>query len=380
MNSGDPRGYIPCMPRTVAGQKEDDMETMTQTPETPTATQSHNPEHILKIGMGFWASKTVLAAVNFKLFTLLARQTLSAETIRKTLGLHPRSYLDFLDALVALGFLARKGMGADAVYANAPDANFFLDRNKPSYLGGILEMCNNRLYRFWADLEEGLKTGLPQNEIKHSTDTGKNQFEAIYGNPEALAEFMQAMSGIQMGAFMAFARQFDFSRYATFCDVGGANGSLCLQVAKNHAHLQCTNFDLPAVENIAQAAIARSGLSSRIQTAAGDFFHDRLPAADVIAMGNILHDWNEEEKLVLIKKVHAALPKGGAFVCIENIIDNDRSENAFGLLMSLNMLIETKTGADFTFNDFDRLAHQAGFSRTEWMPLAGPTSAAIAYK
>ena len=356
------------------------METMTLAPETTAPTHQHNPEHILKIGMGFWASKTVLTAVNFQLFTLLAKEPLSGEEIRQALGLHPRSYLDFLDALLSLGFLSREGIGAEAIYSNSEDADFFLDKNKPSYLGGILEMCNNRLYKFWADLDEGLKTGLPQNEIKQNVSKSHNQFDAIYANPELLAGFLNAMSGIQMGAFMAFAKKFDFSNYSTFCDVGGANGALSVQVAKNHANMQCTSFDLPAVAPVATATFARFNLSSRVKATAGDFFVDNLPSSDVITMGNILHDWNDEEKLVLIKKAYAALPAGGAFVCIENIIDNDRSKNVFGLLMSLNMLIETKTGADFTFNDFDRLAHLAGFSKTEWMPLAGPTSAAIAYK
>ncbi|MBW8888092.1 MAG: methyltransferase [Fibrobacteres bacterium] len=355
------------------------METLTQSAPAQAPAHHPNPEHILKIGMGFWASKTVLTAVNLKLFTLLARKPLTGEAIRQTLGLHPRAYLDFLDALVALGFLKREGIGAEGVYANAPDSDFFLDKNKPAYLGGVLEMSNNRLYRFWGDLETGLKTGLPQNEVKDPSVSG-NIFDAVYANPEALQEFLQAMSGIQMGAFMALAGKFDFSGYATFCDVGGANGSLSIAVAMNNPSLHCTSFDLPAVEPIAQAHIAKRNLSSRVKTAAGDFFKQALPKSDVIAMGNILHDWGDQEKLTLMRKAYEALPKGGAFICVENIIDNDRSVNAFGLLMSLNMLIETKAGADFTFNDFDRLAHQAGFSRTEWMPLAGPTSAAIAFR
>jgi precorrin-6B methylase 2 len=355
------------------------METLTQSAPSQAPAHHPNPEHILKIGMGFWASKTVLTAVNLKLFTLLARKPLTGEAVRKTLGLHPRAYLDFLDALVALGFLKREGIGAEGVYANAPDSDFFLDKNKPAYLGGILEMANSRLYRFWGDLETGLKTGLPQNEMKDAS-LGGNQFYAIYANPEALQEFLQAMSGIQMGAFMALAGKFDFSGYATFCDVGGANGSLSIAIARNNPSLHCTSFDLPAVEPIAKANIAKHNLSSRVKTASGDFFKQPLPKSDVIAMGNILHDWNDEEKLALMRKAYEALPEGGAFICVENIIDNDRSVNAFGLLMSLNMLIETKSGADFTFNDFDRLAHAAGFARTEWMPLAGPTSAAIAFR
>lgn len=356
------------------------MESTTLAPKVQTATKHHNPEHILKIGMGFWASKTVLAAVNFDLFTLLGKESLSGERIRQSLGLHKRSYLDFLDALVALGFLTRTGIGENGFYSNSDDADFFLDKNKPTYLGGMLVMCNNRLFRFWADLEEGLKTGLPQNELKQSTDGSNNLFTMVYSNPEILSEFLNAMAGIQMGAFMAFAKAFDFSNYKTFCDIGGANGALSTQVAHNNSHLQCLSFDLPAVKPVAEANFVKQKLSSQVKAVEGDFFKDTLPSADVITMGNILHDWNEEEKLVLIRKAFDALPKGGAFICIENIIDNDRSKNAFGLLMSLNMLIETKTGHDFTFNDFDRLAHQVGFTKTEWLPLAGPTSAAIAYK
>ena len=354
------------------------METTLKTPETPAHAAHIDPSHILQIGMGFWASKTLLSAVNFRLFTLLAQQPLSAEKIRRKLGLHKRSHHDFLDALVALGFLKRTGLDGTAVYRNAPDADLFLDRNKPSYLGGILEMSNNRLYKFWNDLDEGLKTGLPQNELKQSGS--KTQFDDLYGDQESLKEFLRAMSGIQMGAFMAFAKQFDFSRYRTFLDAGGGNGSLCIQVALNQPHMQCLNFDLPAVEPVAKDNVARFELSTRVKTAAGDFFKDALPKSDVIAMGNILHDWSENDKLALMKQAYDALPNGGAFISIENIIDNDRSKNAFGLLMSLNMLIETKEGSDYTFNDFDRWAHRTGFTKTDWLPLAGPTSAAIAYK
>jgi len=354
------------------------METMTQIQKVEVAEKHLNPQHIMQIGMGFWASKTLLTAVNLKLFSLLSHSTLTATEIKQKLGLHNRAYLDFLDALVALGFLERKGMGSNAVYSNTEETGFFLDRSKPSYLGGILEMSNNRLYQFWNGLEESLKTGLPQNELKNSKL--ENQFYEIYSNPEKLSEFLRAMSGVQMGAFMSLVKQFDFSAYSSFCDAGGGNGSLCIQVALNHPGVKCVNFDLQEVKVLAEETINKFNLSSRVKSASGDFFIGSLPKSDVIAMGNILHDWSEKEKLVLLEKVYEALPEGGAFICIENIIDNDRSKNAFGLLMSLNMLVETRDGFDFTFNDFDNWARTVGFKRTEWMALAGPTSAAIAYK
>ena len=354
------------------------MDTTTLVKETAVNTQQLSPEHILKIGMGFWASKTVLAAVNLEVFTLLADGPKSAVEIKDHLGLHNRGYIDFLDALVALGFLERTGLGIDAIYTNTPETDFFLDKNKLSYLGGMLEMSNNRLYRYWDNLEEGLKTGKPQNELKNSNS--ENQFYDIYANKESLAEFQNAMSGLQMGAFITLAKKFDFSNYSTFCDVGGGNGSLCIQIALNNQNMICTNFDLSAVEELAKTNIRSFNLSSRVKVVSGDFFKDELPESDIIVMGNILHDWNEEEKLLLMKKAYDALPDGGAFICIENIIDNDRNKNVLGLLMSLNMLIETKGGFDFTFNDFDLWAHRTGFTKTDWMNLAGPTSAAIAFK
>jgi precorrin-6B methylase 2 len=336
-----------------------------------------DPSKIMQIGTGFFATKTLLTAVNMELFTILAKRVLSGNEIQLRLGLHSRNLYDFLDALVALGFLKRTGLRETALYENAEDTNLFLDKNKPSYVGGILEMCNNRLYPFWNDLEQGLKTGLPQNETKNG---GKSIFEEIYADPAKLREFVRAMAGVQMGNFIAFAKGFDFSNYKTLCDIGGAGGFLAAHVSLNNQHMQCTSFDLPPVEPIAKENIQNMGLNNRVTISSGDFFTDDFPKADIITMGNVLHDWGKEDKLMLINKAYRALPEGGALVVIESIIDDDRSENAFGLLMSLNMLIETSEGYDFSMSDFNELAKQAGFEQTSVMPLTGPTSAIIAIK
>jgi len=125
--------------------------------------------------------------------------------------------------------------------------------------------------------------------------------------------------------------------------------------------------------------IAASGLD-RVEFRRGDFMTDELPRADIITMGNILHDWGTATKEMLIAKAYAALPTGGTFIAIENIIDDARRENAFGLLMSLNMLIETAEGYDHTFAQFEGWCRKAGFRSTERIPLARPASAAVAYK
>ncbi len=336
-----------------------------------------DPSRIMQIGMGFWPAKTLLSAVELGLFSVLGKSALTGEEIRKKLELHPRGVEDFLDTLVALELLDRDGNGPGARYRNTADTAHFLDRKSHAYIGGFFEMANARLYRYWGDLSEALRTGRPQNEVKH---TGTPVFEELYRDPARLEQFMNAMTGISLPNFQAFADKFDFSRYRTLCDIGGATGQLSLIIARRHPHLRATTCDLPAVEPIARKAIAAAGLSDRVQASSVDIFKDPFPRADVITMGMILHDWNLEKKMHLIRSAHAALPEGGALVAIENVIDDERRKNAFGLMMSLNMLIEFGDAFDFTGKDFNGWCREAGFRRTEVIPLRGPASAAVAYK
>jgi predicted O-methyltransferase YrrM len=343
----------------------------------PDAGGQLDPGQIMQIGLGFWPSKTLLSAVELSLFTTLGDAALTAAEIGERLGLHPRGIYDFLDGLVALQLLDRDGDGDDARYRNTPTTAVFLDKSKPTYIGGILEMANARLYGFWGDLTEALRTGEPQNEIKHS---GNPMFQELYSDQQRLEQFMEAMSGVSTGNFMALAERFDFSRYTTVCDVGGATGQLSMILARRHEHLRCISFDLPAVEPIARRRIAEAGLSERIEVASGDFFAEPLPPADVITMGLILHDWNLERKMQLIRAAYDALPEGGAFIAIENLIDDARRQNVFGLMMSLNMLIEFGDAFDFTGSDFAGWCREVGFREVEILPLTGPSSAGIAYK
>jgi hypothetical protein len=336
-----------------------------------------DPSQIMQIGTGFMASKTLLSAVELELFTTLGSQAMTGAELARALGLHARAIPDFPDALVALGLLDRDGDGPAASYRNTETTAAFLDKASPMYAGGILEMCNARLYGFWDDLTEGLRTAAPQNEIKR---TGNAMFAELYSDPDRLEQFMNAMSGISAGGFHALAEKFDFSRYETLCDVGGATGQLSVIVAGRHPHLRCTSFDLPVVEPIARRRIEAAGLADRVSTAAGDFFADPLPTADVITMGLILHDWNLDKKLHLIRAAYDALSDGGALIVVENLIDDARRENAFGLLMSLNMLIEFGDAFDFTGSDLEGWCREIGFSGFETVPLAGPVSAGIAYK
>jgi hypothetical protein len=319
----------------------------------------------------------LLTAVEFGVFTKLARRKLAGAELGAELKLHPRGIADFFDALVAMKFLGRDGDGTAAKYFNTPEGSLFLDEKSPRYIGGVLVMLNARLFKFWNDLPEALRTGKPQNEVKYGE---KGIFEALYKDSAGLEQFMGAMTGLSRINFEAFADKFDFSKFKTLCDIGGATGLLCNEVAKRHPHLKCTSFDLPPVEPIAKKSIAAAGLNDRVGTATGDFFKDPLPKADVITMGMILHDWNLEKKMHLIRAAYDALPPGGALVAIEALIDDARRENVQGLLMSLNMLIEFGDAFDYSGADFKKWCGEAGFKRFEVIHLAGPSSAAVAYK
>jgi hypothetical protein len=336
-------------------------------------TDTVTPEKIMQLGLGFWGSKTLLSAIELGLFTELTAGHLSAKELTERLGLHGRSARDFFDALVSLGMLEREG----DLYRNTAETDLFLVRGKPSYIGGMLEMANERLYPFWGSLTEGLRTGKPQNEMKTG---GAGLFESVYGDPDRLRLFLGAMTGLSMGASRAIAEKFPWRDYKTVVDVGGAQGGLLVQVCLANPHLTGINFDLAVVGPVFEEYAALHGLTDRLSFHPGSFFDESLPSADVITMGHILHDWNLDEKRMLLDKACQALPQGGALIVFEALIDDERRHNAFGLLMSLNMLIETPGGFDYTGQDCAGWMREAGFSKTRVEHLIGPDSMVIGIK
>jgi hypothetical protein len=345
-------------------------------PETGAVGQAEQvtPDAIMELGLAFWGSKTLLSAIELGVFSELAGNGgMDADALRERLGLHPRSARDFFDALVALGMLERE----DGRYSNTTATDLFLDRAKPTYFGGLLEMANARLYGFWGSLTDGLRTGAPQNEAAAG---GDDFFAELYADPARLAQFAHAMSAISMPAGAAIAAKFPWEDRKTVVDVGCAEGAVPVQVALAHDHITGGGFDLPPLAPIFDAFVTQFGLGERLTFTGGDFFQDPLPEADVLVMGHILHDWDLEQKRTLLGKAYDALPDGGALIVYEAIIDDERRENAFGLLMSLNMLIETPGGFDYTGADCRAWMEEAGFSETRVEHLVGPDSMVVAIK
>ena len=328
--------------------------------------------HLMQLGLGFWGARAFLSAVELDVFSVLAEGALTEAQLRERLKLHPRSSRDFFDALVALGVLRR----TDGKYSNTEETATLLDRAKPTYIGGLFEMAGQRLYPLWNHLTEAMRTGQLQNEAK----SGGDLFAQIYSNPERLRTFLSSMTGISMGAGRTIATKFPWQRYKSFVDLGGAQGGVAAQIALAHQHLSGEVLDLPVVEPVCQEYLRSLNLDSRVKFRGGDFFKEPLPRADVLIMGHILHDWDLEQKLTLLRKAYAALPEGGALIVFDAMIDDDRSTNAVGLLMSLNMLLETPGGFDYTAADCKEWLVSSGFRDMSVEPLGPTESMVVAHK
>jgi hypothetical protein len=205
-------------------------------------------------------------------------------------------------------------------------------------------------------------------------------FETLYADPARLREFLAAMTRVSNAANRRIARIFPWQDYATFVDIGTAQGDLVVQIAEANEHLTGVGFDLPVVEPIFTEYVARSTAADRIRFQGGSFHDGPLPGSDVILMGHILHDWGLADKRMLIAKAHQALPEGGALIVYEALIDDERCRNVYGLLMSLNMLIETNSGFDDTGADCRRWMAEAGFRESRLEHLVGPDSMVIGIK
>jgi phospholipid N-methyltransferase len=327
----------------------------------------------MELGFGFQASKTLLTAVELGVFDALSAGPKTRAEVEDDLGLHPRASADFLDALVALNVLDRD----NGRYRNTPETDAFLVPGKPSYIGGLLEMANDRLYRFWGDLEEALRTGRPTNELE---DGQTHPFEgAIYRDDEKLEQFVGAMTGLSAGVAHVLAHELPWREFESVVDLGTSEGVVPKRIAEENDHVTAIGFDLPRVEPYFREFTSTSPAADRIEFRSGDFFgDDPLPSADVYVLGHILHDWGLDGKQEILANVSEAVHPGGAVVVYGTMIDEERREAEAPLLMSLNMLIETPNGFDYTPSQCLQWLHEAGFEGGEARELPGPETMVLA--
>jgi hypothetical protein len=311
------------------------------------------PDRILQVGHAFRAAKALLSAVEVGIFTVLAEGPADLDELSKRVAIHPRGARDFFDALVALGMLRRDDRSR---YANTPQTELYLDRAKPTYIGGELEHFSSYVFPRWSSLTSALRTGQAQSGTRAT-----GHYSALYADRAALETLVKGMTGGTLPVAKVLATKFNWQKHKTMIDIGTAEGCLPVQVALAHPHIAGGGFDLPAVRQLFDRYVAEHGLSHRLSFYSGNFLQDGLPNADVLVLGRILHNWDLTTKKLLLKNAYEALPPGGALIVSERLIDDERCTNAAALLASLNMLIMTSGGFDFTAADCIGWMRAAGF-------------------
>ncbi|MDB5927846.1 MAG: methyltransferase [Betaproteobacteria bacterium] len=327
------------------------------------------PDCIMQLGHAFQGSKTLLSAVELGVFTALAHGPLELDTLRDQLGINERGVRDFLDALVALGMLTRH---EDGRYSNTIETDLYLDRNKPTYVGGLLEGFNTRHYGNWGSLTTALRTGKPQSGTR-----GTGNYPALYADQSRLENFVSGMTARTRPVANALAVKFPWANHRTFIDIGTAEGCLPVEIAQTHPHVTGGGFDLPEARLHFESHVQKHGLSNRLRFCSGDFFADALPSADVLVMGRVLHNWDLATKKMLLQKAFVALPPGGVLIVYERLIDDERRVNAAGLLSSLNMLVNTAGGFDSTGVDYIGWMRDTGFRDMRIEPLTAEQSMVV---
>jgi hypothetical protein len=328
-------------------------------------------DRILELGYAFRASKALLSAVELGVFTALAAGPLDLVSLRRKIGIAERGARDFFDVLVALGMLAR---GTDGRYANTVETDLYLDAEKTTYIGGDLTHLNARLYAHWNDLTTSLRTGKPQSR------GGAGNFTSMYGDPTLLRTFANAMTGGTRPVAMALAARFPWASYKSLIDVGTAEGCLPVYIAKAHPTIRGGGFDLAPLQPLFETYVAKHDVADRLRFFAGDFFVDAFPSADVLVLGRVLHNWDADTKMMLLRKAYASIRPGGAAVVYERLIDNARRINAAGMLSSLNMLLMTEGGFDFTAQDCVGWMRSVGFHSLRVENLTGDHAMVVGLK
>jgi SAM-dependent methyltransferase len=307
---------------------------------------------INRVGTAFFQAKVLQAAVDVGLFTALAQAPATQAEICARVGLHPRCVRDFLHALVSLGAIRREG----DVFTNSAAANEFLDRAKPTYGGAFLERAGQMMYPIWGSLAGLLRTGdaqLPDQQGQRET------FADMMTDPARIERFLRMMDAVSGPLAPDIAAALDWTPFHSVVDVGGARGNLVAQIVDAHPHLAGGVFDLPPLEPAFHAhmtALGRAGLTYH----GGDFFTDPMPAADVIVMGHVLHDWAPAERRALVASAYRSVNPGGALLVYDPMVD-DTSHDLYNTMVSLNMALMSPGGSEYTAAECREWMAEAGF-------------------
>lgn len=335
--------------------------------------QTPDPAPVLDLIEAFRRSKTMFAAVELGIFDRLDGAPATAETIAVEQGLDPSAATRLLDACVGLGLLN----ATEGAYSNTEVADVYLRRESPRTLAGYILYSNEALFPMWSHLEDALREGTHRWTQTFGKEGGI--FSHFFRTAEAKKAFLDGMHGFGLLSSPEVVRIFNLNRFRHIADLGGGTGHLAIAACERYGAMRGTVFDLPQVVEHARPHVEASRAAARLSVRAGDFFSDPLPEADVFALGRILHDWGDDKVQVLLRRIHAALPEGGAVLIAEALLDDDGRGPAHAQMQSLNMLICTE-GRERSALEYRALLEKCGFSQVEARRTGAPLDAVLAVR
>jgi acetylserotonin N-methyltransferase len=314
-----------------------------------------DPKPVNTLIEAFRWSKTMFTAASLGIYDLLPA---TSGSLAQSLRLNPDALERLLDGNVGLGLLEKRG----EAYYNQPVAAVYLRKDSPHSLLGYILYSDRALYGLWGHLEGAMREGT--NRWQQTFGTSGPIFDQFFRTPDDLRTFIMGMHGFGVLSSPLVVRAFDLSRFHRLVDLGGATGHLTIAACEAYPALQGVVFDLDRVIPVAREIVAQSPAANRITCMPGDFFQDALPEGDIYALGRILHDWSEPKIELLLRRIHDRLPKGGALLIAERLLDDDKSGPVNALMQSLNMLICTE-GKERTLEEYRALLLPAGFTDVE---------------
>lgn len=316
---------------------------------------------LMKMSNAYWETCTLQAALQLDLFTLLGHRSLTAEEIRTAISGSERGVASLLNAITAMGLLARQGN----TYVNTDEGYRLLSRESPDFVGYII-LHHHDLMAAWEHLSDAVRTGKPQRTRASWDDESQRE------------NFLMGMYTLAMQLGSRIAETVDFSGRRSLLDLGGGPGTYAVHFCLKNPSLQAVIFDLPTSRPFAEQVVARHGLEGRIRFLGGNYVQDELTGRyDVIWLSQILHGEGPETCEAIIRKAASVLEPGGMILIHEFLLNDTLDSPLFPALFSLNMLIGTPSGQSYSEGQVRAMMVGAGIENIRRLPFQGPNDSGI---
>jgi hypothetical protein len=321
---------------------------------------------LMQLICGYWVSQCIYAAAKLGIADHLKTGEKSYAELAIAVDANPESVYRLLRALASVEIFAETTTGK---FVTTPLAALLQSDTAGSLRDVSIMMGDPEHYLSWGNILHAVKTG----ESGFEQHFGMNVFDYFAQNPQPADIFDRAMTGFSSIENAAVCADYDFSAIRSLVDVAGGHGSLLTAILQANPGMNGILFDLPEVIERAKAPMAISGISDRCQLLSGSFFEPVPAGADAYILKHIIHDWDDERAILILKQCHRGMADNGRVLVVEQVIPPG-NDPFIGKLLDVNMLVMCPGGKERTVEEFRDLFAKAGFNLTKIVPTHGIVS------